>query len=86
MKQFKQVMFWVMVVVALLGMMAGGSWAQFLPFAIFFLLAYFSIWKAQQVAIPIVVVSMVMVLVNLSSPSLLDVLIWAGCVGAWIKE
>lgn len=82
-KKAKQAAAVAWLVLGALAMVGGATVTQLLPVAGFLVLAYLDLYKGKNVGIIITVIAALMILVNLSIGSVIDIAMWALVAGAF---
>jgi hypothetical protein len=74
----KKVLFWITVAVIPLTVYGGATALQLIPLVIMLCLLIAEIWGKKKMIIPAMVVSILMFVINITIPSLIDLMYWAG--------
>jgi hypothetical protein len=82
-KKAKQAAAIAWLALGVLAIMNDATLAQMLPVAGFLVLAYLDLYKGKNVGIPTTVLAVLMILLNLSLGSTIDVAMWALVAGAF---
>jgi branched-subunit amino acid transport protein len=84
---FKQVMFFIILVLIPLCLLGGATVLQTIPYGLAAILAYNHIWNKKNMTVAIIVLSAIMFMINMiGEPSTLDCVIWFFFGTVWALE
>ena len=84
---FKQVTFYVLIIITIFSLLGGATILQMIPFALAILLAYNHIWNKKNMTVPLIVLAVIMFMINTAGvPSTIDAVVWFTVGAIWAFE
>ena len=80
----KKILFWVWVLLTILGIIGGITWLQLLPILIIETMLLLEIYKKKETFIPAMILSIFMLVLNLSLSAMWDCLLWGATIAVYL--